>query len=76
MVDTDEIQPGMVLQPVQQVGREQRLCVVLDMAAPLMRLRVARRDAEGGIHLTDQEFLLPPSALEMLRPVPGLFCKV
>jgi hypothetical protein len=76
MVEAITIQPGMVLQPVQQVGREQRLCVLLDMAAPLMRLRVARRDAEGDIQLTEQEFLLPPSALEMLRPVPGLFCKV
>jgi hypothetical protein len=77
MTGSRTMRRGTVLEPLVATRTEQRLCVLLDDAtAPQVRLRVAWRDSEGCIQLTPQEFVVPLSALEALKPVEGLSVEV
>ncbi|HEY3415210.1 MAG TPA: hypothetical protein VGM51_19415 [Armatimonadota bacterium] len=70
---TAEYKRGMVLEPMRQPGTEQRLCVLMEDVALLpVHVKVAERGGDGQILLTGQEFVVPPSALELLRPIAGL----
>ena len=64
---------GMVLEPMRQPGTEHRLCVLMEDVESLpVRVKVAHRGGDGRITLTGQEFVVPPSALDLLRPIAGL----
>ncbi len=68
---------GTVLEPLVATTTGERLCVLLDdITAPQIRLCVAQRDAGGNLLLTQQEFVVPLSALDALRPVEGLYMEV
>lgn len=64
---------GTVLEPLRQPGSEERLCVLMEDVESLpVHVKVAHRGRDGRIMLTGQEFVVPPSALDLLRPVAGL----
>jgi hypothetical protein len=68
-VNRTDLRKGMVLRPVRQPETEERLCVLLDdVSSTPVRVQVAKRDSDGQIHMTGQEFVVPPSALDLLCP--------
>lgn len=77
ILKSETMRRGTVLEPLVATRSGERLCVLLDDAtSPQIRLCVARRDAGGNLLLTQQEFVVPISALEDLRPVEGLYFEV